>query len=270
LRNLPSIALSLCTLVLSCSPPVYKKYVASYASAEPSRKTPDYSKAQCWASLPGRWNSSDSVPQPLQSASFKNPRADVFFLHPTTFGPGDDSAWNADINDPQINAKTDYTTMLYQASAFNEFQLYAPRYRQANLRAYYDKDTLRAAQALDLAYQDIKRAFQYYLDHCNHGRPIIIAAHSQGSTHAKRLLKEFFENKPLQSQLVVAYILGMSLARDYFQNLPPCRDSTQTGCLISWRTFKKGYEPEFVKKEHGSAWVTNPLTWTLTEECPDP
>ncbi len=266
MRNLFSIALSLCTLGLACSAPVYKKYVASYAAAESSSKTPDYRKAQYWAAFPGRSSTSDSVPQPLESTYLKDSTADVFFLHPTTFGRRDDTAWNADINDPDINAKTDYTTILYQASAFNEFRIYAPRYRQAHLRAYYSQDTIRAAQALDLAYQDIKTAFQYYLDHYNHGRPIIIASHSQGSTHAKRLLQEFFDNKPLKSQLVAAYILGMAVPRNYFRNLTPCSDSTQTGCVISWRTFKNGYEPWFVQKEHSPAWVTNPLTWTTTGE----
>ena len=60
------------------------------------------------------------------------------------------------------------------------------------------KDTSKAGKAFDFAYEDIKKSFEYYLQHYNNGRPIIIASHSQGTTHALRLLKEFFENKPLQ------------------------------------------------------------------------
>src|SRR5258706_533076 len=82
-------------------------------------------------------------------------------------------------------------------------------YWQAHLRAYYTTDTARALAAFELAYQDIKTAFQYYLDHYNNGRPIIIASHSQGSSHAQRLLKEFFENGPLKNRLVAAYVIGM-------------------------------------------------------------
>ena len=54
--------------------------------------------------------------------------------------------------------------------------------------------------------EDVKAAFQYYLEHYNNGRPIIIASHSQGTTHAKRLLKEFFDGTALQHQLVAAYL----------------------------------------------------------------
>ena len=41
------------------------------------------------------------------------------------------------LNDQSLNAKTDYSTILYQASAFNEYRVFAPRYRQAHLRSYY-------------------------------------------------------------------------------------------------------------------------------------
>ena len=191
---------------------------------------------------------------------------DVFFLHPTTFGSKKDTAWNADINDSVVNAKTDYTTILYQASAFNEGRIFAPRYRQANIRAYFSKDTVSALRAFDRAYEDIKTAFQYYLDHFNQGRPIIIASHSQGSTHAERLLKEFFENKPLKSQLVAAYIIGMVIPKNYFDSLQPCRDSAQTGCFVGWRSLQEGYEPDFVKKEKGNSYVVNPLLWVINED----
>ena len=50
----------------------------------------------------------------------------------------------------------------------------------------------------------MRAAFIYYLKNHNHGRPIIIASHSQGTWHAGRLLKEFFEGKPLQT--VTAYV----------------------------------------------------------------
>ena len=219
-----------------------------------------------WAAHPYKKNPSDSVPEPLRASYMKDSMVDVFFLHPTTFGSKDDTAWNADINDSTINAKTDCTTILFQASAFNECRVFAPRYRQAHLRSYYIKDESAGLKAFDLAYQDIKTAFQYYLDHYNNGRPIIIASHSQGTTHAKRLLKEFFDNKPLQNKLVAAYIIGIAVPKNYFTELQPCKDSIQTGCFVGWRSFKEGYEPEFVKKENERSYVTNPLTWTTTEE----
>ena len=45
--------------------------------------------------------------------------------------------------------------------------------------------------------------------------PFIIASHSQGSTHAIRLLKEFVDSTTLQQQLVAAYIIGMQIPDDF-------------------------------------------------------
>ena len=148
--------------------------------------------------------------------------------------------WNANIDDSKINSKTDKESILYQATVFNKYcRIFAPRYRQANLDAFYTKNKKAANAALDTAYQDVKNAFEYYLKHYNNGRPIIIASHSQGTWHAGRLLKEFFEGKPLQKQLVCAYIIGLPVFTNYFSELKPCEDSTSTGCFVSWRTFRR-------------------------------
>ena len=243
----------------SCSPQ-YTRHLSEYHFSSPDDR-PDYSRLDYWAAHPDKKDLADSVPPPLQPLYIRDSLADVFFVHPTTFASQDTGSWNADINDSLLNAKTDYTTILYQASCFNECRLFAPRYRQANLKAYYTADSASAARAFELAYQDIRRAFLYYLEHYNQGRPIIIASHSQGSTHAKRLLREFFDGRPLQHRLVAAYILGMGIPRDFFTSLKPCSDSTQTGCVISWRTFLEGYEPAYIKKEMGSSIAINPLTW---------
>ncbi len=49
--------------------------------------------------------------------------------------------WNADIDDEKINSKTDKASILYQASVFNKYcRVFAPRYRQANLEAFYTKN----------------------------------------------------------------------------------------------------------------------------------
>ena len=251
-------------LPVACSPGYYK-HVSAYQQA-PGSAAPDYSNLYYWAAHPFKKDPSDSVPEPLRDSYRPDSSVDVFFLHPTTFTNMKDSRWNADVNDDSLNAKTDYTTILFQASVFNEYRVFAPRYRQANLRAYYTADTARAREALDTAYEDLKTAFQYYLDHYNNGRPIIIASHSQGSTHAQRLLKEFFETGPLKNRLVAAYVIGMYIPGNYFSVLKQCKDSSQTGCVIGWRTFKEGYEPVFVQQEKSSGWVTNPLTWTTTDE----
>jgi len=225
-------------------------------------KKPDYSNLHYWAAHPWKKDAADSVPKPLRSTYNPDTSADVFFIHPTTLVNKKDKRWNADIDDSILNAKTDYSTILYQASVFNEScRIFAPRYRQANIKAFFIKQD-EAEKYFDTAYEDIKAAFEYYLKNYNNGRPIIIASHSQGTKHAERLLQEFFENKPLQNQLVCAYIIGLPVAENYFTSLQPCKDSTSTGCFVSWRTFKRDYiEPNFIAKENFKVIVINPLCW---------
>ncbi len=232
---------------------------------------PHYDQLEYWAAHPWKWDPSDSVPAPLQTGFKTDSVADVFFLYPTSFTQVTDSRWNASIDDNAINSKTDLTSILYQASAFQDGnRVFAPRYRQANLKAYYTRDTVHALNAFDLAYNDIRTAFLYYLAHYNNGRPVIIASHSQGTTHATRLVKEFFDNQPLQKKLVCAYLLGMAVPEHTFTTVQPCRDSSDLGCFVSWRTYEKGYiEPNFIAKEKFTSVVTNPLLWnTSTDYAP--
>ncbi len=226
---------------------------------------PEYNDLNYWAASPFKSDPSDEVPKDL-SGSEKDSLADVFFIYPTSYTDLKmPDGWNAAIDDKKINEKTDKESILYQASVFNKYcRVFAPRYRQANLEAFYTKDKTVGDAALDTAYADVKKAFEYYLAHFNNGRPIIIASHSQGTWHAGRLLKEFFEGQPLEKQLVCAYIVGLPVFTDYFSKLKPCEDSTATGCFVSWRTFQEGYEAPYVKKETRKAYVTNPLTWTMS------
>jgi hypothetical protein len=255
----------------SCRPayqsalPAYKKTYSESASL------PDYSDFKYWAAHPSVKDLSDSIPQPLMNEQ-RDQLADVFFIHPTTFlnHKRKFNKTNAGISDPVINAKTDYSSILYQASVFNaSCRVYAPRYRQAHIAAFYTKDTLRAKQAFDIAYEDIKRAFEYYLQYENKQRPIIIASHSQGTLHAARLLKDFFHDKPLRKQLVVAYLWGMPLPPSYFTYIPLCNDSAQTDCLVGWRSFKKGYIPKKIREEKFTSLVVNPLTWQPSQQYAD-
>ncbi len=258
------VFLTAAALFFSCN----RQQVAAGGSMPVNRIGPgsiDYSDNRNWAALPGMKDPSDSVPEPLKAGYVKDNRVDVFFIYPTSYTDFRGIVWNASLEDSALNHKTDYSSILYQASVFNVYDVYAPRYRQANIRAYFTPDTLSAKAALDLAYDDVRSAFQYYLDHRNNGRPVIIASHSQGTTHAKKLLAEFFDGKALQRQLVAAYIVGLPVKEDAFAQIPVCRDSTQTGCFVTWRTFRKGYEPDYQATYRESA-VVNPLSWTTDEK----
>jgi len=231
-----------------------------------SIKIPDYSNLYYWAAHPWKADPSDSVPAPLRKNYIKDSMVDVFFIHPTTYTKKDFIGWNASINDDELNKKTDYSSILYQASAFNErCRVFSPRYRQAHINAFFIDDSV-AKPYFDIAYADVKAAFEYYLSHFNNGRPIIIASHSQGTKHAARLLKEFFEGKELEKKLVCAYIVGMPIPKKYFTDIPVCKDSTETGCFVGWRTYKKGYTPDYIKKENFDAVVINPLTWSVNSD----
>ena len=195
-------------------------------------------------------------------------------MHPTTYLDSSmPFGMNASFKDFKTNITTDYTTILNQASIFNEVsRIYAPRYRQAHIKAYspVDKqDSIIAIAAFELAYQDVKAAFEYYMEHENKGRPVIIASHSQGSTHAKRLLKEFFDNKPLAKKLVAAYVVGMAIDPADYVQLKACDQPKATGCICAWRTYQEGYIPDFIEKEKFISIVTNPISWNAKDTIVD-
>ena len=227
---------------------------------------PQYQLLEYWAAHPWKKDPSDSVPLPLASET-RDSTVDVFFIHPTSHTrKRKKNRANASIDDAWINAKTDYSSILYQASVFNQnARVFAPRYRQAHISAFFRRDTISRNRDFDLAYNDVKKAFLYFLNNWS-SRPIIIAAHSQGSMLAQRLLKEFFENKTLYNRLVVAYIPGWPVQKDYFSSLKICVDSFKTGCICSWRTLRKGYVPFYLKNEHGNSYVVNPLNWSTSGE----
>lgn len=249
----------------SCSGKFTPQLLTSPFSQQRTPEAPDYSKEANWAALPGKADFADKVPSCNGCIDAQaGAEVDVFFVHPTLYLDTTEKSnqWNADVTDEVINKKVDESTIYYQASVFNGTgKIYAPRYREAHLAAYYTKSKKDADAAFDVAYSDVRRAFQYYLDHWNNNRPLIIASHSQGTTHAIRLLKEFFDGKPLANQLVAAYLVGIAVYDTMYSSLKICNDSSETGCFVTWRTFAQHYFPEgYVIPEHDAV-CTNPLTW---------
>lgn len=226
---------------------------------------PDYAKLDHWAAHPDKKDPADRTPDGLRDEQ-DSAAVDVFFLYPTSYiGTRGEKDWNADVNDSKVNKKTDESSILYQASIFNGVgRVFAPRYRQAHLHVFYTKkDSISARAAIDLAYADVKAAFQYYLDHWNQGRPFIIAGHSQGARHAMVLIREMIENQGLGRQLVAAYIVGWPVQNNFYQQMKPCATPDETGCFCTWRTFNRGYG---LRKAYQTEVIcTNPLTWSLTE-----
>ena len=176
---------------------------------------PNYNDDKNWAVLP---NSYFEELKEFASKEVDTLQADVFYVYPTLNLDDDDLRWNVPVDDIEQQEKVLNKTVLFQASAFTTSgKLYVPYYRQAHIRSY---KMLRngGKEALLLAYSDVKKAFEIYLKKYNKGRPIIIASHSQGSTHTKFLLRDFFDDKPLQKQLIAAYVVGTVLKPDLFTN----------------------------------------------------
>ncbi len=229
-------------------------------------KPPDYQNMECWAAHPLKNDPSDKYPGKKDTILPNNANVDVFFLHPTTFTKQKNLySCNGDVFDTKLNQKTDNSAILFKASAFNNHtRVFAPRYRQAHFNAYFTKDKETAQKAFDLAYQDVLLAFETYLKEYNQGRPFIIAAHSQGTNHAITLIHQKIDGTPLQNQLIAAYLIGMPVQKDTFLYIKPCQFPEETGCTISWRTFKKG--TELKNEKELPILVTNPISWTTTQQ----
>ncbi|MGA1797211.1 DUF3089 domain-containing protein [Sphingomonas sp. 4RDLI-65] len=206
--------------------------VPAFADQTPPA-APDYALASSWAAGPAGPGASAAVPKGATAAA-RNAPVDVFFIHPTTFRTT--TIWNQDVADKSVNDWTDASTIARQASVFNACcRVYAPRYRQASLLS--DKVGGRD-RALDLAYGDVERAFDHYIRYQNHGRPFILAGHSQGGLMVAKLLETRIDGKPIAARMVAAYAIGFNLAEGDFSrrytHTPICDTPAQTGCAVQW------------------------------------
>ncbi len=255
------------TLQLAAQRPRIRDQIQQNGNEKSVSPNPDYSDLYFWAAHPLKKDPADSIPSFLKSEK-KDSAVDVFYIHPTTFTKDLTAGWNANLNNKELNDQTDTRPILFQASIFNgSCKVYAPRYRQAHLKAFFMTRSPQSQDAFDIAYSDVKAAFEYYLAHYNHDRPIVIAAHSQGSLHAIRLLKEFFDNKPLQKQLVCAYVVGWQIKKDDFNAIPLGTTPTQTGCVVGWRSYRNGKSDKMIQNENENSLCVNPVTWTTSGEA---
>jgi len=153
-------------------------------------KAPDYTNLSSWAVHP----SGDlSVFDDFNLDSSKLP-VDVFFIYPTLLTDKNNTRWNADIYNETTRSNVLGSSVKYQASAwFSTGDVYVPFYRQAHLRVFRESFWKNGGrEAYEMAYNDIREAFVTYMKEYNNDKPIIIAGHSQGAGHAKRLLAGVF------------------------------------------------------------------------------
>lgn len=208
--------------------------------APPPASGPDYVQTDTWLNLPdtvpagpAEWLPEGFVPS---RAAGRRQEVATFYIHPTTYLERD--RWNA----PLGHADSQQRATLFvrsQASAFNFGKVYAPKYRQAAFGAFLDTGP-DASAALDLAYDDVARAFARFLAQEPSG-PIILAGHSQGALHLTRLLRDRIARDPsLKRRIVAAYVVGwpVSAAADIpAMGLPACTGPAQARCVLSWQSF---------------------------------
>lgn len=219
--------------------------------------SPNYANPSHWSALPFRADVADVLPKNESWVSDSLKDVDVFYVHPTTYQKGD--LWNAALDNSKQNRLVDKYPVRLQASVFNaSCRVYAPRYRQAVVDVFYHPSP-DGVLALDLAYNDVREAFRYFLMHYNQGRPFIIASHSQGTHHARRLLAEFVDTTALRNQFVAAYIVGLTVNKGMYKDLHMCQSADETGCYLSWMSYKEGTLPDW--QYHLTTECVNPLSW---------
>ena len=224
---------------------------------------PIYSKNESWAVLPGKY------PKDLIqiTGDYIEKQADVFYIYPTLFSDRKNPSLNADIFDEDFRKEIIQKAIKYQASAWvSSANLYAPFYRQAHYRIFSEpfsivdlRNESPGIGAWNLAYEDLKNAFEYYLENYNNGKPIIIATHSQGTMHAIQLMKDYFDEKPLKEKLVAAYLIGIRILPNEFKSIKPMINPDDVGGFVSWNTYKMNNLPK--EKWFKGGVTTNPISW---------
>ncbi|WP_353498399.1 DUF3089 domain-containing protein [Vibrio sp. CB1-14] len=184
---------------------------------------------------------------------------DVFFIHPTGYFRSEH--WNSPLLEMSAASHNRSWMMANMAVVFSDFSVYAPKYREASIYAFFDVEGQNGQSALNLAYSDVKAAFYAFLEKTN-GRPFIIAGHSQGSAHGIRLLKEI-EKSSYSSRLVAAYFPGGIQASMVTELITPlCSKSTETSCYVAWSTYGADYKPNDDELRDPFVCV-NPISWII-------
>jgi len=224
------------------------------AVAAPAVTPTDYSQSAHWLHVP-------KAPQW---------KVDVFYVYPTAYSrtaPGQPLFCPVDDPGMMQGAQSAYTR---QAWAFRTFaNIYAPYYRQID--AAYQLPLPPAEQEKNIEGPpsvDVFAAFRHYIKHDNHGRPFILAGHSQGSAVLRHLLSAYMKSHPrVYERMIAAYIVGQSITPDYLAANPHLKYATgagDTGVIVSWNT----EAPTIASRNpvllpRGIA--INPITWTQTQ-----
>ena len=170
---------------------------------------------------------------------------DCFYAYPTA---SEDLTMNSDL----IAGREKEVAYQQAARLSSVCRMFAPTYRSVTLAGLFNPPAgVDRASAWMIPFEDVKDAWNHYLANDNQGRGVILLGHSQGTGHIIRLLKEVVDPSEAQrSVLISAIMLGSAVAvpegEDIgaaMQNIPLCRSNEQTGCIITYASFRDTAPP---------------------------
>ena len=216
--------------------------------------SPDYSKAESWAYL----------------GVGEEKSADLFLIAPTVdLGIGGEK--NMDVANER--SRESFTGALNMERGIYEdvTRMYAPFYRQVAMSVYFMSEE-EARPYFDLAYGDVRAAFLYYMEHCNAGRPLVLAGFSQGSDLVLRLMEELFGDERYSRLLAAAYCIGWRVTDEDLKKYPHLRmaeGEEDTGVIISFNSETEGVKGSAIIPEGVRTRGINPLNWSTDGAAAD-
>lgn len=194
--------------------------------------------------------------------------ADVFFICPTVYG-GEVGTYNMSLNDAETKESFLGAVNMEKGIYDGECRFFAPYYRQAALNVY-EMDLADREKYLEIGYEDIKQAFEYYMEHYNDGQPVVLAGFSQGADLCIRLLKDCFADDDTNKLLVVCYAIGWRITEEEVQEYSHLRfaeGESDTGVIVSFNSEAENVTDSLMIPEGTKTLAINPLNWE-TDKTP--
>jgi hypothetical protein len=220
--------------------------------------SPDYADAATWLCWPGASGSvcdhsldatvvmADGSTEDEIFVAAAAPDVDCFYVYPTI---SLDPLPNSDLQagDEEINVVRQQAARLGSAC-----RVFAPIYRQVTLGVLFgtvETDATREELGA-IAYGDVEAAWEAFRAETT-DRPFVLVGHSQGAGHLRRLIQERIDDDDvLRGQMLSAYLIGTAVAVPEgadvgldFDNVPACRSTNQTGCVVSYASYANDAPP---------------------------
>ncbi|MBQ9675517.1 MAG: DUF3089 domain-containing protein [Bacteroidaceae bacterium] len=135
---------------------------------------------------------------------------------------------------------------------------YSPYYRQCSLNSFASDSV---SYRFNIALDDARRAFAYYIDNQNNGRPFVLAGFSQGAMIARELLKEMDES--VYQRMVATYLIGIKVSEEDLAANPhmhPAQGATDTGVTICYNSMR-GEDANYPTQNGSNVLAINPVNW---------